>query len=438
MIRKLRIKFIVMAMVAVFVLLGIVIAGMNVVNYQTVVQEEKETLEFLGRNKGKFPGMKMDDAEEFKDQEAWPEEKDGEIPDDGRIEEFEEDEKRRFFENGMNPETPYESRFFSVLLNDDGTVQMTDVRRIASVTEETAEEYAQQVFSGEKDQGFIGDYLYLRVKDEDGVRITFLDCGRKLESARRFLLISLIASAVGYVLFFFVIFFYSKRITKPVAESYEKQKQFITDAGHEIKTPLAIIKADADVLEMDYEDNEWVKDIQHQTERLTSLTNDLVSLARMEEGKSAVTFSEFPLSETVEEECSAYLMLAQSGGKQILSEIQPALFLNGDEKAIRRLVNIFLDNAMKYSPENSEIKVSLKKTGKQIRFSVLNQTKEPVNRDNLDRMFDRFYRMDASRNSETGGHGIGLSMAKAITEAHGGKISASSEDGTSLLMEVVL
>ena len=223
-----------------------------------------------------------------------------------------------------------------------------------------------------------------------------------------------------------------------MAESYEKQKQFITDAGHEIKTPLAIIKADADVLEMDYEDNEWVKDIQHQTERLTSLTNDLVSLARMEEGKSAVTFSEFPLSETVEEECSAYLMLAQSGGKQILSEIQPALFLNGDEKAIRRLVNIFLDNAMKYSPENSEIKVSLKKTGKQIRFSVLNQTKEPVNRDNLDRMFDRFYRMDASRNSETGGHGIGLSMAKAITEAHGGKISASSEDGTSLLMEVVL
>lgn len=436
MIRKLRIKFIVMAMIAVFVLLGIVVAGMNLFNYQSVLKDAEETLQYLASNRGIFPDLGPDENGE----PAFPENRDDDDRngDDRQGEKEDDNNDRRFIPKGMSPETPYESRFFSVLLTTDGTIQMTDVRRIASVTEEQASEYALQVLKGNETQGFISDYMFLRT-DEDGfVRVTFLDCGRKLESFRTFLLISLITSAAGYVLFFFVIFFYSKRITKPVAESYEKQKQFITDAGHEIKTPLAIIKADADVLEMDLENNEWVEDIQNQTKRLTALTNDLVSLARMEEGKSAVTFAEFSLSEAVEEECAAYLMLAQTEEKELVQDIQQGVFLNGDERAIRRLVNIFLDNAMKYSPEKTEIRVSLKKTGKQIHLSVFNRTREMINKENLSRMFDRFYRMDASRNSETGGHGIGLSMAKAITEAHGGKISAVSGDGMSLSMEVVL
>ena len=444
MIKKLRIKFIVLSMVAVFVLIAIVVAGMNIINYRAVVREAEDTLTYLSQNKGTFPDMDPGNMPEGNGGIFRPGEF-GEIPQNGN------DDSSDFagqngmgqgggpaLPSGMSPETPYESRFFSVLLSEDGEIIMTDINRIASVSQEEAEEYALDILSSKKEKGFIEDYLFAKSEEDECVRITFLDCGRKLDSFNKFLTISLIVAAVGYVLFFFVIFFFSKKIIRPVAESYEKQKRFITDAGHEIKTPLAIIKADADVLEMDNEGNEWIEDIQKQTERLTSLTNDLVSLARMEESGAAEQKSELALSELVEEEATAYQMLAQSGEKKLNLQIQPALFVNGNEKSLRRLVNILMDNAMKYSPENTEVSLQLKKNGKQIRLSVQNKTTSEISKENLELLFDRFYRMDSSRNSETGGHGIGLSMAKAIAEAHGGKISASSTDGSSLKIEVVL
>lgn len=422
MIKKLRIKFIVLSMVAVFVLIAIIVAGMNIINYRAVVNEAQETLFYLAKNKGSFPEMMR------------PKDMENDFDGDG----FRPGGNGQLFPSGMSPETPFESRFFSVLLTEDGTVLHTDIDRIAAVSEEDAAAYAEQVMQGSREKGFIEDYLYVKNTEEGGVRVIFLDCGRKLTSFRTFLMISLIVAAVGYVLFFFVIFFFSKRIIRPVAESYEKQKRFITDAGHEIKTPLAIIKADADVLEMDNENNEWVEDIQKQTERLTALTNDLVSLARMEEAKDMDLSEDVALSELVEEEVNAYQMLAQSAGKAIELKLQPAVFMKGNEKSLRRLVNILMDNAMKYSPENTAVKVCLSKTGRQILFSVWNESIEPLTKENLELLFDRFYRTDSSRNSETGGHGIGLSMAKAITEAHGGKIRAVSEDGNSLAVEVTM
>lgn len=422
MIKKLRIKFIVLSMAALFVLLAVVVAGMNLINYRSVIRDAEETLNYMAKHKGTFPEMMKPDDEGFPKEEGMP----------GGGGKFDGQE----FPNGMSPETPYESRFFSVLLSEDGTVIMTDVRRIMSVSEEQAAAYAAQVQETSREQGFVDDYLFIKSTDEDGIRITFLDCGRKLASARKFLLISLIVAAAGYILFFFVIFFFSKRMIKPVAESYEKQKRFITDAGHEIKTPLAIIKADADVLEMEYENNEWVEDIQKQTRRLTSLTNDLVSLARMEEAKDLSSWTEIALSDVVREEAEAYLMMAEAQKKDLEIAIQPDLSMKGNEKQICRLVNILLDNALKYSPEETAIRLSLKKTGKQIALAVYNKTENEISKENLKLMFDRFYRMDSSRNSETGGHGIGLSMAKAITESHGGKIAALSEDGHSLEVNV--
>ena len=272
----------------------------------------------------------------------------------------------------------------------------------------------------------------------DALRITFLDCGREFSSFRSFLLISACMALAGYGAFFFVILFFSKRLLRPITESYEKQRQFITNAGHEIKTPLAIINADVDVLTMEYGENEWLEGIQAQVKRLTGLTNDLVYLSRMEETEEKLQMIEFPFSDVVSETAQAFQGIVQATGKQFQCRVEPMLSLNGNEKSIRQLVNILLDNAMKYSSEGGKVALSAERQGRYIQLSVWNTTIVPVEKQNLSHIFERFYRLDSSRSTQTGGYGIGLSVAKAIASAHNGKISAATQDGHSLQILVQL
>lgn len=436
MIKRLRIKFIILSMLAVLALLAVIVTAMNVTNYNSVVAEADSVLAVLSENGGSFPemGKRKGDKppEEFDHPDTFFD--DDILNDLDDMEEWTEE----MFQNGkMSPETPYESRFFSVVLNEDGEVVRTDISRIRAVDTETAAEYAATVFAQEKTAGFIESYRYIKCQETDGTRIIFLDWGRKMASFHSFLLFSILTALGGYIVFFFVIVFFSKRIIRPVAESYEKQKRFITDAGHEIKTPLTIIKADADILEMDLgEGNEWLEDIQKQTSRLASLTNDLIYLARTEEASDAAQMVEFPLSDVVEEAASSFAGPAKAQNKEFRMDIQPMISLKGDEKKIGQLVGILLDNALKYSPSEGSISLRLEKPGKNIILSVSNDTIDPVSKENLAQMFDRFYRMDASRNSKTGGYGIGLSIAKAIVEAHGGRIQARTDDGKSLTITV--
>ena len=220
-------------------------------------------------------------------------------------------------------------------------------------------------------------------------------------------------------------------------ESYEKQKRFITDAGHEIKTPITIIDADAEVLEMDLPGNEWLQDIRFQTKRLASLTNDLIFLSRMDEEHTQLQTIDFPLSDLVSETAQSFQSLAKTQKKEFVTDIEPLLTMNGDEKSLRQLVSILLDNALKYSPENGSITLSLHKAGKMIHLTVTN-TVESLAKENLAYLFDRFYRTDQSRNSQTGGYGLGLSIAKAVVTAHKGKITATASDSSSLTLDVLL
>ena len=229
----------------------------------------------------------------------------------------------------------------------------------------------------------------------------------------------------------------SKKIVKPVIESYEKQKRFITDAGHEIKTPLTVIDADAEVLEMDCGDNEWLKDIRKQTAKLKDLTNNLIYLSRMEENQDKVVMIDFPISDIVEETAASFQALAVTQEKRFDCEIEPMLTCYGNEQNIQRLLEILLDNALKYSNAGGHISVKLKKNGKGIILSVYN-TAEHVSKENISHIFERFYRLDESRNSKTGGYGIGLSIANAIVQAHKGKITAETEDEKSLKITVQL
>ncbi len=396
MIRRLKTKFIILAMTTLVLLLTVILVGMNLINYNSVVEEADKILSFLSQNKGTFP--------EF----GGGEPPHGNLPPQ------------------MSPETPYESRFFSVLLNAEGDVIFTDTSKISSVGENEAVEYTESAIEKGKEVGFVGSFRYIIKTEPMGTRITFLDCGRTLDAFYSFLHTSLFMATSGLIVVFFVIFFISGRIINPIAESYAKQKQFITDAGHEIKTPLTIINANVDILEMELgEENECLSDIKSQTLRLRSLTDDLVMLTRMEEAEDNMQKIDFPVSEVVADAAHPFAVLASTQGKTLSLSIQQLLSLNGNDKAITQLTSLLLDNALKYSAANSEISLSLSKQGHSVVLTVANATEHEIEPSHLDRIFDRFYRADTSRNSETGGHGIGLSVAKAIVTAHGGKITAS-------------
>ena len=174
--------------------------------------------------------------------------------------------------------------------------------------------------------------------------------------------------------------------------------------------------------------------MRRQTQRLTDLTRDLIYLSRMDEEKPAVQFVEFPLSDVVEETAQSFLALARQQERTIKLSIQPMLSLTGSEKDIRQLVSILLDNALKYSVPQSEIHLSLEKGPKSIRLCVCNATQQPISREQLGRLFDRFYRVDGSRNSSTGGYGLGLAIASGIVAAHRGKIRAESPQEHTLMI----
>ena len=185
-------------------------------------------------------------------------------------------------------------------------------------------------------------------------------------------------------------------------------------------------------------ENEWLSDIKRQVTRLTGLTNDLVYLSRMDEERPQLQRIEFPLSDVVEEVVQSFQGPAKAQQKELRIDIQPLLSFTGDEKAIRQLVSILLDNAVKYSPEGGAISVRLEKEGRSLKLTVSNATVQSMERDQLNRLFDRFYRMDQSRSSSTGGYGLGMSIAQSIVAVHRGKIRADSPAENLLTVVVTL
>lgn len=414
MIRKLQRKFVLAAMLSLLIVLGLLIGLINVLNYRILVREADDTLQMLSEIDGNMPGFfsfgEMDASN--------PRRKDG----------------RQKQPMEFIGERPYQARYFSVALSDSGESEEVDLQKVVTVDEQTAVEMARTAAKKGRTKGFSGDYRYLGVLSDSGTRWMFLNRERELSTFRSFLWSSVGISLGGALMVFLFLILLSAKIVRPIAQSYEKQKRFITDAGHELKTPITIIRADADVMEEDLGTNEWLSDIRTQTDRLGTLTNDLIYLSRMEEEGMKPQMTDFPLSDAVSDTAQPFQSIARTQNKTFSTDVQPAITLHGDEKAIRKLVSILLDNAMKYSPEAGGITLLLKKSGKQTRLSVTNSA-ENLEKGSQDRLFDRFYRADASRNSETGGFGLGLSIAKAIVETHKGRIRAYSADGQTLTVE---
>lgn len=405
MIRQLRVRLIMASMLSLLIVLALILGGVNVLNYRGIVDDADSVLSLLKENGGQFPARPAD----VKWHETGP----------------------RF----KSPELMFEARFFSVQLDANGRLLSTDTGRIAAVDSESVETIARRALAEKHSGGFVDDYRYMRYEDGDTTRFLFLDCGRMLAGFRSVLLASMTVALAGLLAVLVLMVLLSGRIVKPVSVSYEKQKRFITDAGHEIKTPITIIDADAELLEMEFGRNEWLDDIRAQTRRLTSLTGDLIMLSRMEEAEKMQMIN-FPVSDLIVETAASFQALALTQNRRMELSIQPMLTLCGNEKSIRQLVTLLLDNAMKYSNDGGSICLWLEKQSKGIALTVENSVDE-ISEETVRNMFERFFRGDPSRNSAVKGYGIGLSIARAIVNAHRGRIQAESPDGRSLKITVL-
>lgn len=397
MIRKLRTRLIMISMLSLVTVLTVIMGGVNIMNYRGIVRDADSVLALLSDNDGRFPDRPAD----------------GDWRETGP----------RF----KSPELKFELRFFSALMNSAGEVQSTDVSKIAAVDEETVRDYAAQAYAQGEGNGFTGDYRFMLYEDEGGYRVIFVDCGRMLAGFRAVLISSTIISLMGILAVFLLMTILSGRMIRPISMTYEKQKRFITDAGHEIKTPVTIIDADAELLEMEFGKSEWLEDIRAQTRRLTALTNDLIYLSRMEEA-GKMPMIEFPISDLISEAAASFQALALTKNKHFSYSIQSMLSYCGNENSIRQLTGILLDNALKYSSGAGNIHLQLEQRGRSIVLTVSNDA-DGLTEDMIGNIFDRFYRADPSRNSSIQGYGIGLSIARAIVSAHKGKISAEISGG---------
>ena len=316
---------------------------------------------------------------------------------------------------------------------------VTDVSTdfIASVTQTEAEEFARNVLNGKRQQGYYKNYRFQIFTEENDNIVIFLNTTMELHSAWNVLLISGLVGMVCFLAVFFLVILLSQKAMKPYIRNIERQKRFITDASHELKTPLTIIDANTEVMEMENGESQWTKSTRKQIQRLSGLVQQLVTLSRLDEEKGLQNPAEFNLSEAVSESVESYEALAQTKEKNLELEIEKNIFYVGDEKSIRQLFGILMDNAVKYSSDKGNIKLTLKRKGRKILLEVYNDAEE-LPKGKLDVLFERFYRLDSSRNSGTGGSGIGLSVAKAIVLTHKGKITAENRKGNGLTVTVLL
>lgn len=459
MVKTLQRKFIITAMIAITVLLVVTLGAVNVFNISRLRNEMNNTLTMLVENDGMRPGDNAGNPRPATSTDGMqePPEANGldqnqmEVPDGVMVPDVEptdnqpeppeakNDKRPNLFSPEISEDMAMAARYFLVRFDMDGQIVYTDVNNISSVDEETANAYASEVYASGKTSGKKEEFRY-RVqasKDGRGTNIVFLNVGSDRQSMLAVLLISSLIFVIGWGLMLLWVIALSMRAIRPIAENLEKQKRFVTDAGHEIKTPLAIILANTEAMELHNGESKWSKNIRKQTERLSGLMKNLLTLARMEEGTAPIVMTDLDMSKLTKEVADSFVESAKLKQIELQTKIASDIKLHANREEMTQLLTILLDNAIKYSIEQADIVLTLAKRGKEVTLSCEN-TCEKLPDVEADRLFDRFYRSDAARTQKSGGYGIGLSVARAIVQNHKGKISAEYKDGNRIVFKVEL
>lgn len=387
MIKKLRIKFIIASMISILFVLVATIGAINISNYVSVQKEVNSALTLVIENG-------------FNDE-----------PQGGP---------------GPRPEDIQREHYFIVSFNSDGTVNQSNFKHIFIVNEETGIKLATSVYNGNTYNGKIDNLYYQKANKNNLTYVAFVDAKERLDSFNNFLISSTLIASISYLLIFVLIFFSSKIVFRVSEESYQKQKTFITNASHELKTPLTIISTDLELIEMDNGKSEWTASIKDQVNRLTKMTNQLVVLSRLDEADySRYPFEEFSLTEVANDVVDSFAQSFKKESLDLKVKIEKDVLIKGNKYLIEELFFIFLDNALKYTNENGIVGINVSKDKKnKTTVTFYNSIDSDLELD-ISLLFDRFYR---SPNSKKEGSGIGLSIAKEILNLHKANIKVTKEN----------
>lgn len=398
MIRILQKKFVISAMLAITILLIVLLGAINIGNIFITQRQNEQMLQMLLNEESVSQPPKIKDK----------------------------DRPKGFLEAPMDENSKMSSVYFTVTVGKSSEIVDVNTKHIASISEEEAAEICKTVIGEGSAEGRIQSFSYNSVQTEhDGNRIyLFLNTSLQVRNILLVLFFSVTAGILCWLIMLLLVIFISKKAIRPIAENIERQKQFVTDAGHEIKTPLSIILANTEAMELYQGESKYTENIREQTLRLNGLMQNLLSLAKADESRNAVVTENFSLTDCVSETLQMFSEPMELKEINLYKKIEEGIEIKANKEQIKQLISILADNAVKYSVKNGIVSVTLEKKGKGSVFRIEN-TCAALPECPPEKLFDRFFRADTARTQQNGGYGIGLSAAKTITELYGGTIKAS-------------
>ena len=323
----------------------------------------------------------------------------------------------------MTPKVDMDGLYY-IQIEDSKVIENLDVSQ-----DKTIEEYAIKVSKGNQESGIIGNYIYkIRKTKGSTINVTLMENEETILHLKKIIIISIIISFLSLILIYLIAKKVSGFIVKPVAETFEKQKQFISDASHELKTPLAVIEANADVLENEVGSNKWMKYIQNEIQSINKLINELLLLAKIENIDNLQDFKQFDVSKETEIIVSMFESMAYERNVKLISNIQENITMNGNKEDLEHILSTLIDNAIKHTESQKEVVVDLSKEKNEVIIQVKNRG-EAIPEEEKEKIFERFYRIDKSRNRNEKRYGLGLSIAKSTVEKYNGNIEVSYKNG---------
>lgn len=408
MIKKLRWKFIAVAMISIIVVLMAIIGTITLINYNKTVDNIDKVLTVLVDNGGKFNNL------DFGDDNL--ENTDGNN-NKGNLNHQED-------HGEFTKETPYWTRFFSVKFTNSNPDPAVDTSMIASVSKEEAIDMAKETIDSNSMIGFYGAYRY-KVKIADDFKlVVFVDCTKEMRSIRYFVFTGTWISLVGIIAVFIIVFIFSKIVFNPVKRTYDKQKRFVTNAAHELKTPLTIISANNELIDAQYNSLDETQAIDKQVKKLTIMINNLTLLSKLDEEDKNIDLKEkVDLTKLSNDLIEPFKVIFESRNIKFNFFVDDNCYIKGNTNLISQLLSLLIDNANKYALTYINFEVRI--VGKYVELKTSNDA--DIDEKNPNLLLERFYRNDKAR-GKIEGSGIGLSVVNEIVKLHKGTIKLNASN----------